>query len=181
MAGTQPGEAGAPQREPGARRLDQPPSARYAGAGDGTGQASGGPSAGDPSALRGPFAKAALVGVAGAVVMLGIAAFIGSSLGLLFVGGATGAAVGLVMARAAAPTNNARPIPRRTAVWLAIAMALGAVALADVATWLYALGEGGTLGLVDYLAETFGPTVPGVAIVAALTAAWGASAGPVQG
>ena len=46
--------------------------------------------------------------------------------------------------------------------------------------WAYALGEGGTLGLLDYLLQTFGPFVPAEAVIAAVTAWWGAGAGPVQ-
>ena len=63
---------------------------------------------------------------------------------------------------------------------LAIGIAAGAVLVAFVATWLNARGEGGTLGLLDYLWETFGPFVPGTLFLAALGAGWGASAGPVQ-
>ena len=59
-------------------------------------------------------------------------------------------------------------------------MAIGAVVVADIATWLYALREGGTLGLLDYLLTTFGPFVPGELVVAALGALWGASSGPVK-
>jgi hypothetical protein len=179
MRATQPGEAGTPQHEPGARRLSQPPSARYVGAG--SGRAPGASSAGERSALPGPFAKAAIVGIAGAIAMVAIAAFIGSSLGLLFVAAATGITIGLVMARAAVPADDAQPMSRRSAMWLAVATVLAAVVLADVGIWLVALSEGGVLGLFDYLWTTFGATIPGVAIVAAITAAWGTSVGPVQG
>jgi hypothetical protein len=61
-----------------------------------------------------------------------------------------------------------------------VALSLVAVAASDLLTWRFALVEGGALGLVDYLWETFGLLVPGEAVVAALTAAWGAAAGPVQ-
>ena len=52
--------------------------------------------------------------------------------------------------------------------------------LRDLGIWAYGLGEGGTLGLVDYLSTAFGLFVPGVALVAAAAAAWGAGSGPVQ-
>lgn len=91
-----------------------------------------------------------------------------------------GAAVGLVIARAAVPGDAARPTSRRTVVWIAIALAIGAVALGDVGLWLFARQEGGSLGPLDYLWTTFGPFVPGDAVAAGLTAWWGAGAGPVQ-
>jgi hypothetical protein len=65
--------------------------------------------------------------------------------------------------------------------WLAVAVSLGAIVAGAVATWLYALGEGGTLGFVDYQLETFGPFILGEVVIATLAAAWGASAGPVEG
>ncbi len=93
----------------------------------------------------------------------------------------TGAAVGLVLARvAAAPAGLASPIARRTVAWIAIGLSLAAVVVSAVATWAYARGEGGTLGLIDYLLTTFGPFVPAEAVLAAVTAWWGASVGPVQ-
>jgi hypothetical protein len=113
--------------------------------------------------------------------MLFVAAILASTTGLLFTSGVTGAGVGLVLARASAPRGAARPITRRAVAWLAVALSIAAVGVAAVATWLVARGEGGTLGLLDYLWTTFGPFIPGEAIVAAVAAAWGAGAGPVQG
>ena len=52
--------------------------------------------------------------------------------------------------------------------------------IAALLTWLYARQEGGTLGLLDYLWTTFGLLIPGELAAAAVTAWWGASAGPVQ-
>jgi hypothetical protein len=120
------------------------------------------------------------VTVLGAAALLVVGAILTSTAGLLFIAGITGGAIGLVLARAAAPRSEARPVPRRTVAWLAVALSIGAVAIAAVATWVVALGEGGTLGLLDYLLDTFGPFVPGEALIAALAAAWGANAGPVQ-
>jgi hypothetical protein len=103
-----------------------------------------------------------------------------STFGLLLIGGITGTVVGLLVARAAVPDNGSAPTPRRTVIRVAIGVALVAVVLGDVGLWLFALTEGGVLGPVDYLWTTFGPFVPGIALVAVLTAWWGASAGPVQ-
>ena len=181
VAGTQPGDREDPQPASGSRRLAQPPSSRYAARQGGRGDSA--ISAGTPagSALTGPLARALVIALAGAAALVAVAAILGSTVGLLFISGVLGAAVGLVLARASAPRDEARPVPRRSVTWIAIGLAIGAVAVAAVAIWLYARGEGGTLGLVDYLLTTFGPFVPGEAIIAALAAAWGANAGPVQG
>ena len=71
--------------------------------------------------------------------------------------------------RRAAPSRGSRSASRSPRSWSPA-----------VATGSYARGEGGTLGLVDYLLTTFGPFVPGEAVIAALAAWWGANAGPVQ-
>jgi hypothetical protein len=156
------------------RRLADAPSARYASAaGDARDQ--GG------SALAGPLARATLIAVAGAAALVLVGAVLASTFGLLFVAGITGALAGLVLSRAAAPLDDSRrPVPRRTLAWLAVALALGAVAVGAVITWLIARAEGGTLELVDYLLTTFGPFVPAEAVIAAVAAWWGATTGPVQ-
>jgi len=53
-----------------------------------------------------------------------------------------------------------------------VAVTLGAVALAQLGIWLYARSEGGALGLVDYLSQTFGPLVPLQFVVAGAVAWW---------
>jgi hypothetical protein len=172
VASPHPPERSSPG-EAAPRRLERPPSDRYAAAGtDGTSEAASG--------LTGPLAGAALVSLAAAIALVGVGALLASTAGLLFVAGIGGGATGLVLARAAVPRDGARPVSRRTVGWLAVALAIGAVGVASVATWLIAQQEGGTLGLVDYLAATFGPFIPGEAVIAAAAAAWGANAGPVQ-
>lgn len=131
--------------------------------------------------MRGPLARAVVVAAIGAAALVAVGAIFASTVGLLFTSGATGAAVGLVLARAAVPPDDPRAVPRRTVAWLAIGLSIVAIVLADVATWLIARQEGGTLGLLDYLSTTFGPFVPAEPLLAAVTAWWGASAGPVQG
>lgn len=164
-------DAGPGERRP---RLAEPPSARYAE------PTAARPDDGAASALRWPLAKAALAALLGAAALVEIGAVSASTVGLLFVSGAMGAAIGLLLARAAVPGESARPIRRTAVTRLAVVMGVAAVALADVGTWLFARGEGGTLGLVDYLLTTFGPFVPAEALLAAVTAWWGAGAGPVQ-
>jgi hypothetical protein len=156
------------------RRLEQPPSVRYVPPGD--------PGAGDGGrGSLGPLAQAAIVAVIGAALLFLVGAIVASTVGLLFVCGITGAGVGLLLARAGISHEGApAALDRNRVLWLAIALAVGAVVVADVATWLYALREGGTLGLFDYLFATFGPFVPAELVAAVLGALWGASSGPVQ-
>ena len=182
MAGTEtnepgerrtPGERMAGVSAAGSRRLAEPPSNRYtegARPGDvpsGTG-------------LRGPLARALVIAAVGTAALVAVGAVFASTVGLLFTSAVAGAGIGLVLARAAVPPGDPRAVARRTVVWTAIALAISAVVVAGVATWLYARQEGGTLGLVDYLFTTFGPFVPGELLIAAIAAWWGASAGPVQ-
>jgi hypothetical protein len=174
VAGSEPGDRNRAPAEPRGRRLAEAPSARYAAGGP-----AGAPGA-SRSALPGALARAGLIGIAGAAALVLVGGVFASTFGLVFVSGIMGAAIGLVIARAAVPRDAARPTPRRTLLWIAFAMAIGAVVLGDVGLWLFARQEGGTLGPLDYLWTTFGPFVPGDAIVAALAAWWGASAGPVQ-
>lgn len=133
------------------------------------------------SALPGPLGRAILAAAIGAVALLLVGAVLASTFGLLFVAGALGAGVGLVIAGAAAPGDGGgRPATRAAVLRLAIAISLVAVVAAYVGIWLYARTEGGTLELLDYLWTTFGLFVPGALVVAVVTAAWGAGAGPVQ-
>lgn len=127
------------------------------------------------------MAQAGIAAAVGAAVLFLVGAVIASTAGLVFVSGVMGAAIGLLLTHAAVSTEERSPaLTRGAVIWLAIGIAAGAVVVADVATWLNARGEGGTLGVLDYLLETFGLFVPGELLVAALGAVWGASAGPVQ-
>ena len=160
------------------RRLAEAPSARYTPR-EGTRPTGGGASRSE-SALRGPLIRATLVALGGALLLTAVGAVLASTFGLLFAAGGAGAAIGLVLSRAAVPTSDATPVPRPRVARLAVALALGAVVVAAALTWIIARGEGGTLGIVDYLFETFGPFVPAEALLAALAAWWGAGIGPVQ-
>ncbi len=128
-----------------------------------------------------PLARAGIAGAVGAAALFVVGAILASTAGLVFVAGAMGATVGLVLARAAITEDEREPaLTRRAVTWLSIGIVVVAVGIAAVATWQFARQEGGVLGLVDYLVETFGPFVPAELVVGALTAAWGANAGPVQ-
>lgn len=172
MVTNEPGEARDPRSRGSGRRLDQAPSERYASHEEADGD--------DRGSLVGPLARAGIAAVLGAALLFLVGAVVAETAGLVFVSGVMGAAIGLLLARASVAESGAPPLTRRAAAWLAIGLAAGAVVVAWVATWLYARQEGGTLGLLDYLLQTFGPFVPGELVVAALGAAWGASSGPVR-
>jgi hypothetical protein len=190
MAATEPGDrppagerrAGdsGPEQRGATRRLDRAPGERYAGAGIGvTGDAA--PPAQRQGLLVRTLAKAGLAGLLGMLILYALGALLSSSAGLVFVAGLTGAAVGLLLARAAAPGRGQEPVLTRRAVsWLAVAISIAAVAVGAVGTWLHALAEGGALAIFDYLFETFGLVVPLELLIAAVAAAWGAGAGPVE-
>ena len=177
MAGSEPGESRRPGGGDGSRRLADAPSARYGSAG---GDPRSEPLPGSPSVV-GPLAKASSVAIVGAVLLFLVGAILASTAGLLFVSGLTGAGIGLVLARARVPVDEGTvALTPRTVTWLAIGLAFAAIVVAAIGTWLFALREGGVLGPIDYLLTTFGPFVPGELVIAALTAAWGAGAGPIE-
>jgi hypothetical protein len=182
MGATEPGERGNPGPGGAKGRLERPPSDRYTKTASASAESPSAAAPSAPSRLPLPAVKAAVAALLGATGLYAVGALLASTAGLLFVAGLTGAAVGLVLARAAVPGNVAAPaLTRRQVRWLAIALSIGAIAAGAVATWLNALGEGGTLGFVDYQLETFGPFIPGEVVIATVAAAWGASAGPVVG
>jgi hypothetical protein len=124
--------------------------------------------------------RATVVAVIGAAATVLVGGVFASIFGLLLIAGGAGVTIGLLIARAAVPDDGSVPTPRATVVRVALAVALLSLVLGDVGLWLFALSEGGVLGPFDYLWTTFGPLVPGTALVALGTAWWGASAGPVQ-
>ena len=54
---------------------------------------------------------------------------------------------------------------------LVVGLAAAAVLLGQLGLWLFARSEGGVLGPVDYLAETFGLLVP-LQFLVGVAAAW---------
>jgi hypothetical protein len=157
------------------RRLAAPPSDRYAPRASRAGEADG-----TTSALRGPLLRATTFAAGGAALLTLVGAVLASTAGLLFVAGVAGAAIGLILAGAAAPAGDAVPVPRRRIGTIAVGLAFAAVVVAAAATWVIARGEGGVLGPIEYLLTTFGPFVPAEAVIASLAAWWGASVGPVR-
>ncbi|MEX2010846.1 MAG: hypothetical protein WEF51_01275 [Chloroflexota bacterium] len=156
----EPGERRPAATEP--RRLERPPSERYAA-----------PSAGEGEAApprRGPIRGILLasgVGTIGSVASIALFALASVSAGLLVVSALTGLFVAEALRAGGGDT-----IPARLRRGLAVATAVESVVVAQLGIWLYARAEGGALGLVDYLAQTFGPLVPLQFAIAALVAWW---------
>lgn len=149
-----------PPRIPGERRLAHPPSDRYR-------------EAEPPAAEENPGASPArgvafgiVAAVAGAAAITLLGGILAVSSGLIVVAGATGWAVGV-----AAHVGAGGRLAERRGVWLAIGLALLAVVLGQAGLWAYARAEGGVLGPLDYLAETFGLLVP-LELLAASIVAW---------
>jgi hypothetical protein len=178
MAGMEPGDRPGGAARP-ARQLDRAPGERYGASSRAQPGGDGAPATG--GTLFGPLVRAVAVAGLGALAMYALGALLSSSAGLVFVAGLTGAAVGLLLARAAAPGGGGvAALTRRQVTWVAVGLTLAAVVLGALGTWLHALAEGGALGPVDYLLQTFGIVVPAELAIGAIAAAWGAGAGPVE-
>jgi hypothetical protein len=144
----------------GPRRLERPPGARYAAAagGDATVSRTG--------PIRGILLAAGAMGSAASIALFAVASI---SAGLVVVAALTGLLVAEALRAGAGDTIS--PRLRRT---LSLSTAIESVAIAQVGIWLFARYEGGALGLIDYLAQTFGPLVPLQFAIAALVAWWSA-------
>jgi hypothetical protein len=116
--------------------------------------------------------KAVIVAVVGAALLVLVGGILASNSGLVFVAGITAALVGLVAAGSARP----KPWIRRFSIGVAVV----AVLVGAVGTWLIALAQGGDLGLFDFLWATTGLLVPTEVLIAAGGASWGAGAGPIR-
>jgi hypothetical protein len=158
---------GRPSDAPGERRLARPSSERYTAAAPETPPDGAPPNTADPrpntaDPSRG-LALAALLAIVGAVIITVAGGLLAITAGLLVIAATLGLAIPMVLAQGTAAAR------RR---WLAPSLALLGVALGQVGLWLVARQEGGTLGLIDYLAETFGFLVPLQLGIAAVVAWW---------
>jgi hypothetical protein len=145
------------------RRLERSPSERYATV----------PRADTVSGEHRPRTRglvaAVLAGIAGAVAIAVGGGLLTITAGLLVVAAVVGWAVAVAPTLGTGVGGGADRVSRR---WTAALIALGAVSIGQVGLWLIARGEGGTLGLVDYLAEVFGVLVPAELLIAAAVAWW---------
>lgn len=154
-----PSEPAGPSAEPGERRrLDHPPSERYAAVGD------------EPAAAVTDEADAPAIPPLSERVLRGVAVGLAGVIAFAVLGGPLSVTVGLVAAAGVVGWIIGMVVrPGRSA---AAALAIASVALGLVGIWLFAGFEGGALGLVDYLAEVQGILVPiELAVAGALAAA----------
>jgi hypothetical protein len=147
-----------PAPEPGERRrLDHPPSDRFASqpispeAASEESEADAAPLSDGERILRG-----VAIGLAGAIAMTVLGGPLSITAGLVGAAGAIGFVIGAVMRPLRGP---------------AVAVAVASVALGLVGIWVFALSEGGVLGIVEYLADVQGILVPIELIVAGVLAA----------
>jgi hypothetical protein len=144
-----------PSPEPGERRrLDRPPSERYADVPSPDAATAAPEPAAEPTATT-RLARGAAVAVAGAVVIFLLGGPLSVTAGLVAAAAVIGWLVGSTV-RSAGP---------------AVALAVASVAVGLVGIWLFAQSEGGVLGIVEYLADVHGPLIPIEFAVAGLLAA----------
>ena len=162
MTTTDGPEPGPPS--PGERRLDRPPSERYRVAEPTPGEAvDGAGSFGRALAFGGLTA----IGIALAIVVLGGVVLV--TAGLIALAALGGWAIGI-----AVRAGSAGSVPAERRAVLGGLLAALAVLGGQLGLWLFARSEGGVLGPVDYLAETFGLLVP-IELLLAVVAGWLAS------
>ena len=154
-----------PERQaPGERRLARPPSERYRTA--------------EPAAPEMPASGGSI----GRALAFGVLAAIGLGVVLAVLGGVVLVTAGLIAVAAlggwavaiAVRAGGAGAVPPMRRAVIAAALAGIGVLGGQLGLWLFARYEGGVLGPVDYLAETFGLLVP-LELGFAVAAAWLAS------
>jgi hypothetical protein len=158
-------ETARPDPSPGERRLARPPSDRYRAA-EAEAAAAAEPTADPNASIARGVAVATAIAIAGAVAIVVVGGVLALTEVLLVVAGFTGGGVGIALRWGAGGHLTGR---RRVA--LAVALALGAVALGQLGLWRYGLSEGGVLEPLDYLGQVYGPLVL-VEFAAAGVVAW---------
>jgi uncharacterized membrane protein YidH (DUF202 family) len=110
---------------------------------------------------------AAILAIVGAAAIAGLGGPLAVSVGLLVVAVLIGRFVALALRAGAGPTITPRA---RTAA--AVTLALLGILVGQLGIWFFARSEGGVLGLLDYLGQTFGWLVPAQLILGAAMAWW---------
>src|SRR3954447_16241070 len=151
--------------EPGDRRPAAPPLDRAPGERFVADDAAAPPDRGSRTRALAWGAGAA---IAGGLVLVALATALAVSVGLVVVAAAVGRVTGLAVRAGAGATYQRAG--RSGSV--AAALALAAVAVAQLVIWAHARSEGGALGVIDYLAETYGPLVPLQLLAAAIVSWW---------
>jgi len=101
---------------------------------------------------------AAVIASDAGAVAIAIGGVLAFSAGLVVIAAVLGVAVGWFL-RGLSGTPTARRV-------IAVAVALGGVAIGQILLWFIAALEGGVLGPIDYLAQTFGVLVPAQFVLA---------------
>jgi hypothetical protein len=147
--------------------LETPPSQRYVSAArpaDGRGPGSDATDGG-PSLTRGVlFGGAVALFLAGVIVLFGgVFAF---QAGLIVIALFLGRLTALAVSAGAGPA-----LSRTARRALSVGLSLAGVAVAQAGLWIWAIAQGGVLGPVEYLSQTFGALVP-LQLLLAGGAAW---------
>lgn len=129
----------------------------------------GPPATGSAGSLTQAIAFGLVAAAVCGLILFGFAALASFSAGLVVVALFLGRIVGLSVRSGAG--RQVSPAARASA---AILLSLGAVTVALIATWAFSRLVGGVLGLPEYFAETLGPLVPLVYMLATVGAWWGA-------
>jgi len=165
---TTPGGTTPERQDGGERRLARPPSDRYRTAAPAASAASAGED--EQAGARGSLGRAivfgALTGLALATAITVLGGILLITAGLIAVAGLGGWAIAVAVR--AGGLDAVAPSRRRA---LAVGFAAAAVLAGQLGLWLFARYEGGVLGPVDYLAETFELLVP-LQFLVATAAAW---------
>jgi hypothetical protein len=140
---TDPAPTASPPEPGERRRLDRPPSERYADIPNPDATAEPAEPVAEPSATT-RIARGAGVAFIGAAVLILLGGPLSVTAGLVAAAAVIGWLVGTTV-RSAGP---------------AVALALASVAVGLVGIWLFAQSEGGVLGIVEYLLDVHGPLVP---------------------
>lgn len=117
------------------------------------------------------IAAGALTALVGGAVVTILGSLFDLSAGLLVIAFFVGRFTAQAMAAATDPALRST-IRRGGLAAIAVGLALVGVALGGIGLWVVARAQGGSLDLVAFLAETYGPLVPGALVLAALGAWW---------
>lgn len=147
-------EAGPAGSSPGERRLARPPSDRYREAEAAAAAADAAETVDPAASIARGVAVATVVAVVGAVAIVVLGGVLTLTEVLLVVAGFTGGGVGIALRWGA----GEHLVGRRRVV-VALALALGTVALGQLGLWQYGRSEGGVLGPLDFLGQVYGPLV----------------------
>jgi hypothetical protein len=104
-----------------------------------------------------------------ALVLVGAAAFLAFSAGLIVIAYFMGRVVGSLV-KVGAGTSISSTVRQSIAMLVSVFW----IAVAQVLVWLVAQSEGGILSIGDYLYQTFGPLVPLEFLIATFAAWWSA-------